>query len=463
MFFNQWKRKIRSLWHSAIPQQANRADWARRRRLHFEPLESRQLLSVTIPVTVTQGAITVQETRTSYDATYDQINVNLTGLLSPSTEGAMPDLQGAWTATGGAFYLTGSFPTDTLNGQGSTPAAAPAPPESFVNFPTSLSYPGQGRTQATPPVANQYTSFAAGSYTSTGSQFLTYPNSSGTFDTTLLATMYVTKTTTSVAFNGVFGFTKGGSGSGGTALITFAGADTAPATPTAASPASGAAVGLTPMLTGSAYSQSEDAAQTGAEFQVATDASFSSIIWDNSPTGAVTTATVPAGKLSAGNTYYWRVRYDDATTASAWSNPASFATSQPVTLSPTTLPADTVGVAYNQTIAASGGTGTITLAVSNVQGTIPGLTVPTNGTGSLVIAGTPTSPGTETFTVTATATGGETASGTYTITTNPAVSLPRRLCRPIRSTCRTVRRSPRAEARAPFRWRLPPSRAPSRD
>ena len=71
-------------------------------------------------------------------------------------------------------------------------------------------------------------------------------------------------------------------------------------------------------------------------------------------------------------------------------------------LAPATLPADTIGVAYNQTITASGGTGTLTLAVSNVQGQIAGLTVPASGTGSLVVSGTPTAAGTETFTVTAT-------------------------------------------------------------
>ena len=69
-----------------------------------------------------------------------------------------------------------------------------------------------------------------------------------------------------------------------------------------------------------------------------------------------------------------------------------------LSLAPATLPADTVGVAYNQTITASGGTGTLTLAVSNIQGAIAGLTVPASGTGSLVVTGTPTAAGTETFT-----------------------------------------------------------------
>ena len=70
--------------------------------------------------------------------------------------------------------------------------------------------------------------------------------------------------------------------------------------------------------------------------------------------------------------------------------------------SPASLPADTVNVAYNQTITASGGTGTMTLAVSNIQNAIAGLAVPASGTGSLTISGTPTAAGTETFTVTAT-------------------------------------------------------------
>ena len=59
-------------------------------------------------------------------------------------------------------------------------------------------------------------------------------------------------------------------------------------------------------------------------------------------------------------------------------------------------------MAYDQTIAASGGTGTLALAVSNIQNAIPGLTVPASGTTSLVVSGTPTAAGTETFTLTAT-------------------------------------------------------------
>ena len=73
---------------------------------------------------------------------------------------------------------------------------------------------------------------------------------------------------------------------------------------------------------------------------------------------------------------------------------------------------------YNQTIAASGGTGGITLSHS---GNIPtGMTF-NNGNGQL--NGTPSAVGTFTFTVTATDNTGEQASQTYTLTINPAPSL----------------------------------------
>ena len=95
-----------------------------------------------------------------------------------------------------------------------------------------------------------------------------------------------------------------------------------------------------------------------------------------------------------------------------------------VSLSPAPLPADTINVAYNETITAGGGTGTVTLVVSNIQNAIPGLTIPTSATNGLTISGAPTAAGTETFTVTATdAANGATATTDYSITVNPAVSI----------------------------------------
>jgi hypothetical protein len=95
----------------------------------------------------------------------------------------------------------------------------------------------------------------------------------------------------------------------------------------------------------------------------------------------------------------------------------------PLSLSSATLPADTAGVPYSQTISASGGTPTVALAVSNVTGSIPGITIPTNGTGALSISGTPTSPGTESFTVTASDASGAVTSVVYTINVNRILTL----------------------------------------
>jgi hypothetical protein len=94
-----------------------------------------------------------------------------------------------------------------------------------------------------------------------------------------------------------------------------------------------------------------------------------------------------------------------------------------LSLSPSTLPADTINTPYNQTITTAGGTGTVNLVVSNIQNPIAGLNVPSSSNDPLTITGTPTATGTETFTVTATDQNGNTATTSYSITVNPAVTL----------------------------------------
>jgi uncharacterized repeat protein (TIGR03803 family) len=95
--------------------------------------------------------------------------------------------------------------------------------------------------------------------------------------------------------------------------------------------------------------------------------------------------------------------------------------SQPYTLtvglalSPTTLPAATVGASYSQTITASGGTAPYTFAVSG--GALPaGLSLSSAG----VLSGTPTAGGSSSFTVTATDSNSDTGSQGYSLTVNPA-------------------------------------------
>jgi hypothetical protein len=91
-----------------------------------------------------------------------------------------------------------------------------------------------------------------------------------------------------------------------------------------------------------------------------------------------------------------------------------------ITLSPTTLPNATVGVAYSQTVAASGGASPYGYAVT--AGSLPvGLTLNT-ATGALV--GTPTAAGTFNFTLSATDANAFTGSRAYTATVGaPTLSL----------------------------------------
>lgn len=91
-----------------------------------------------------------------------------------------------------------------------------------------------------------------------------------------------------------------------------------------------------------------------------------------------------------------------------------------ITISPTTLPNPTVGTAYNQQLSASGGTGSYSFSVTS-GGTPPGTTYSTSG----LIYGTPTTPGTYSFTMTATDTNtAATGSASYTLTvTGTALSI----------------------------------------
>ncbi len=77
-------------------------------------------------------------------------------------------------------------------------------------------------------------------------------------------------------------------------------------------------------------------------------------------------------------------------------------------------------MAYDQTLTASGGTGSEGLAVSDIQNPIAGLVLLASGN-SLSITGTPTETGTETFTVTASDALGATATVNYSITVDNAV------------------------------------------
>ena len=87
-----------------------------------------------------------------------------------------------------------------------------------------------------------------------------------------------------------------------------------------------------------------------------------------------------------------------------------------ITLSPSTLPTGMSGAIYSQSLSASGGAGPYNFAVT--LGNLPaGLALATNG----LLGGTPTTTGTNTFTVTATDTNGCSGSQAYSLALNTAV------------------------------------------
>jgi hypothetical protein len=94
-------------------------------------------------------------------------------------------------------------------------------------------------------------------------------------------------------------------------------------------------------------------------------------------------------------------------------------TGHPISLTPATLPAGTVGTSYRQSITASGGSGTLSLT-DNVPSNTLGLTFSISGS-ALNISGTPTATGSVAFTVTGSDTSGDTTGAvSYTLQVNAA-------------------------------------------
>ncbi len=129
------------------------------------------------------------------------------------------------------------------------------------------------------------------------------------------------------------------------------------------------------------------------------------------------------GEPTATGTETFSVTATDAyggTTTTGYSinvNPAPTLTALPAV-------ADTTGLAYNQTITASGGSGSVTLAIDETNH-VAGFNIPaSSNTNSAIIGGTPTASGTETFAVTATDSLGSETTTDYSITVlNPVPTL----------------------------------------
>jgi hypothetical protein len=135
----------------------------------------------------------------------------------------------------------------------------------------------------------------------------------------------------------------------------------------------------------------------------------------NLPPGlTLSTAGVLSGTPTTAGTYTLSLQVKDGSSATATKS-LSLTITAPLTITtdPALFPAF-VNLPYSQQFTASGGTGSYTWTLTS--GSIPGLTLTTNGT----LQGTPQTAGSYPFTVTVTDQASQTASKGYTLTVKPA-------------------------------------------
>ena len=128
----------------------------------------------------------------------------------------------------------------------------------------------------------------------------------------------------------------------------------------------------------------------------------------NSSTGVISGTPTEAGAST------FSVQVQDSNPVTAATATASFAMTVvvPLAITSTTLPADRVGIAYSQTLTASGGTPPYTWSLSGTSVLPTGLSLSPQG----VISGTPTTAGTTNFTLQVTDSASQVASGPFSIT-----------------------------------------------
>jgi hypothetical protein len=129
---------------------------------------------------------------------------------------------------------------------------------------------------------------------------------------------------------------------------------------------------------------------------------------------SLSSAGVLSGTPTTAGSYSFTVKVTDSTGATA-SKSYTVLINMPIAFTTGSLAGGSVGIAYSQSIAAEGGTGSLQFSVS---GTLPsGITLSNSG----LLVGTPTTPGSYSFTVTATDGVGASSSHTYflTIQTGP--------------------------------------------
>ena len=198
------------------------------------------------------------------------------------------------------------------------------------------------------------------------------------------------------------GIISGTPSANGTSTFTVTATDST--TPTAQTASRSLSITVSPALTVTTTSLPNGVVGASYSQVLASSGGNGTITWSISagslPNGLTLTGNTISGTPSANGTSTFTVTATDSTTPTAQtaSKSLSITVSPALTVTTTSLPNGVVGASYSQTLASSGGNGTITWSIS--AGTLPSGLSLASATG--IISGTPTAGGTSTFTVTAT-------------------------------------------------------------
>ncbi|WP_198511193.1 putative Ig domain-containing protein [Janthinobacterium sp. 67] len=345
-----------------------------------------QFTYVTVPVA---GAVSAT---VAYGSSANPITLNLSGGIATSVAVSSTAAHGTATATGTSISYTptagyggpDSFTYTATNGSGTS---APATVTITVGGPTITIAP------STVPAATLGTTYSQNVTAANGIAPYTYAISAGALPAGVSLNTATGALSGTPMAGGVFNFTvratdsSTGSGpySGARAYSLTVAAPTISIAPTT----------LPAMTSGVAYSQTIAASGGTSTYTYAKTAG-------SLPAGLVLAADgTLSGTPTAAGAYSFTVTATDSSTgAGPYSGSRAYSgtvAAPTISIAPTTLPAMTSGVAYSQTIAASGGTSTYTYA--KTAGSLPaGLVLAADGT----LSGTPTAAGAYSFTVTAT-------------------------------------------------------------
>ncbi|SDL84989.1 Uncharacterized protein YhjY, contains autotransporter beta-barrel domain [Janthinobacterium sp. OK676] len=345
-----------------------------------------QFTYVTVPVA---GAVSAT---VAYGSSANPITLNLSGGIATSVAVSSTAAHGTATATGTSISYTptagyggpDSFTYTATNGSGTS---APATVTITVGGPTITIAP------STVPAATLGTTYSQNVTAANGIAPYTYAISAGALPAGVSLNTATGALSGTPMAGGVFNFTvratdsSTGSGpySGARAYSLTVAAPTISIAPTT----------LPAMTSGVAYSQTIAASGGTSTYTYAKTAG-------SLPAGLALAADgTLSGTPTAAGAYSFTVTATDSSTgAGPYSGSRAYSgtvAAPTISIAPTTLPAMTSGVAYSQTIAASGGTSTYTYA--KTAGSLPaGLVLAADGT----LSGTPTAAGAYSFTVTAT-------------------------------------------------------------